>query len=92
MLRGGSASPSVQVSIPAVQVSILYQTASTTLLDEAASVSIKAGDFVASDDNEATLTVERIEGDLALCAWFVDGDVDGERQEAWLPLATLTLL
>ena len=55
-------------------------------------MSIKAGDYAASDDNEATLTVERIEGDLALCSWFADGDVEGERQEGWFPLASLTLL
>ena len=47
---------------------------------------IKVGDFVASDDNEATMTVMALEGDRALCRWFVDGDVDGDEQEAWIDL------
>ncbi|WP_204262972.1 hypothetical protein [Methylobacterium sp. BTF04] len=49
---------------------------------------IKVGDYVASDDNEATMTVIAVEGDRALCRWFVDGDV----QEAWLPAADLAVL
>ena len=53
---------------------------------------IKAGDYVASDDNEATLTVVAVEGDRALCRWFVDGDVDGDEQEAWIDLRALTVL
>lgn len=53
---------------------------------------IKVGDYVASDDNEATLTVLAIAGERALCRWFVDGDVDGEAMEAWLPVASLTAL
>ncbi|WP_196805497.1 hypothetical protein [Methylobacterium sp. 77] len=50
------------------------------------------GDYVASDDNEATMSVIGIEGDRALCRWFVDGDVDGEERQAWLPVASLTVL
>lgn len=53
---------------------------------------IKVGDYVASDDNEATMTVLEIEGDRALCRWFVDGDVDGDLREAWLPIASLSAL
>ncbi|MCJ2033666.1 hypothetical protein [Methylobacterium sp. J-068] len=53
---------------------------------------IKAGDYVASDDNEATMTVVAVEGDRALCRWFVDGDVDGDEQEAWIDLKALTVL
>ena len=53
---------------------------------------IKVGDYVASNDNEATLTVLEIAGDRARCRWFVDGDVDGEEMEAWLPIASLTTL
>jgi hypothetical protein len=56
------------------------------------SVAIKVGDYVASDDNEATMTVVAVEGDRALCRWFVDGDVDGDEQEAWIDLARLTVL
>lgn len=55
-------------------------------------MSIKVGDYVASDDNEATLTVVAIEGDRALCRWFTDGDVDGDVQEAWIDVAALTVL
>ena len=56
------------------------------------SVAIKVGDYVASEDNEATMTVVAVEGDRALCRWFVDGDVDGDEQEAWIDLARLTVL
>ncbi|MCJ2129928.1 hypothetical protein [Methylobacterium sp. E-045] len=55
-------------------------------------MTIKPGDYVGSDDNEATMTVVEIVGDKALCRWFVDGDVDGDEQEAWLPIASLTIL
>ncbi|WP_227435480.1 hypothetical protein [Methylobacterium sp. W2] len=55
-------------------------------------MTVKPGDYVGSDDNEATMTVVAIEGDRALCRWFVDGDVDGDEQEAWLPVASLTVL
>jgi hypothetical protein len=55
-------------------------------------VDIKAGDYVASEDNEATLTVVAVEGERALCRWFVDGDVDGEEQEAWIDVKALTVL
>ena len=51
-------------------------------------MAIKVGDYVASDDNEATMTVVALEGDRALCRWFVDGD----EQEAWIDLAALTVL
>lgn len=53
---------------------------------------VKAGDYVACDDNEATLTVMAVAGDRALCRWFVDGDVDGDEQEAWIDLGALTVL
>ncbi|WP_200944240.1 hypothetical protein [Methylobacterium sp. Leaf399] len=53
---------------------------------------IKAGDFVATDDNEATMTVYRVEGSRALCQWFVDGDVDGEQKEEWFDLDKLKQL
>ncbi|GJE19208.1 hypothetical protein [Methylobacterium marchantiae] len=55
-------------------------------------MAIKIGDYAASDDNEATMSVIEIDGDKALCRWFVDGDVDGDEQEAWLPIASLTVL
>lgn len=55
-------------------------------------MTIKIGDYVSSDDNEATLTVVALEGDRALCRWFVDGDVDGVEQEAWIDIAALTVL
>ncbi|MBO1018669.1 hypothetical protein IPV08_01620 [Methylobacterium sp. SD274] len=53
---------------------------------------IKPGDYVASDDNEATMTVLRVEGGLALCQWFVDGDVDGDLREEWVAVSALTVL
>lgn len=38
------------------------------------------------------MTVLAVEGDRALCRWFVDGDIDGDVQEAWLPIASLSPL
>ncbi|CAA2141356.1 hypothetical protein [Methylobacterium bullatum] len=55
-------------------------------------MTIKPGDYVGLDDNEATMTVVEIVDDKALCRWFVDGDVDGDELEAWLPIASLTVL
>ena len=38
------------------------------------------------------LTFVALDGDRALCRWFVDGDVDGDEQEAWIDLKALTVL
>lgn len=55
-------------------------------------MSVKVGDYVASDDHEATMTVLQIVDDQALCQWLEDADIEGAVKDGWYDVKDLSVL
>lgn len=55
-------------------------------------MSVKVGDYVASDDHEATMTVLKVEADRAFCEWLEDADIEGEHRQGWYAVKDLSVL